>query len=237
MLYLLISAVIIAGDQFFKRWIIANISLSGSMKLLPGIIGLTHIRNEGISFGILKGMSLPVIIFTIIICGFIIWAFVTKRFKLPGEKLGAALVLGGAIGNLIDRIVYGFVVDMFRTEFINFAIFNIADVAITLGCIVFILSFLVGDIRFRRVLKTFRPQKRDEAAEKSLMEALSAFKPEALAAEANPDETAQASADDTVSEIETETEAETEPEAEPEPDAEPEAEAPQEEPDASSDNS
>ncbi len=192
MIYFLISALIIAGDQFFKHWIVGALSEGTSMKLLPGIIKLTYVRNDGISFGALKGMTIPVIIFTVIICAFIIWALAAKRFKNVGEKLGAGLVLGGAIGNLIDRVVNGYVVDMFQPEFVNFAIFNIADIAITGGCLIFCIAFLVGDIRARRELMAYKSRKRDEAAEKTLMEALSAFKPQnAEAAEAAEETTEQ----------------------------------------------
>ncbi len=233
MIYFLISALIIAGDQLFKHWIVGNIAQGAYMKLLPGVIGLTHLRNEGISFGALKGMTLPVIIFTLIICIVIIWALAKRYFKVFGEKLGAALVLGGAIGNLIDRVVYGYVVDMFHPEFVNFAIFNIADIAITLGCLIFCIAFLVGDIRARRFIMSFRSQKRDEAAEQSLMDALSAFKPQGAETEQSPEEAEEtAEAEETEETAEPDEASPDAPEA-----AEPEAEAPQEENDASSDNS
>ena len=127
---------ICAADQFTKYLTVANIPLFGHVPVFPGVVGLTYAQNTGAAFSALEGMQwLFVLVFAILTA-----LLVLEYFKkpLPFTKLERwciAAVYGGGLGNVIDRVRLGYVVDMIRTEFINFPVFNVADCFITCGCI------------------------------------------------------------------------------------------------------
>ena len=135
----LISFSIILLDQLIKFFIIKKIPLNSSVTIIPKIFSLTHIHNYGAAFGLFQNSSQLLIWFSIIIIGIILYIY----DKIPKEKIGqilVALVLGGTLGNLIDRIRFGYVID-----FLNFKIwpaFNLADSAITIGTIGLIIYMI-----------------------------------------------------------------------------------------------
>ena len=146
MLCFVFAALVVLLDQFFKRWIVRSLELFESMELIPGVIGLTHIQNTGAAFSILADQRW--LLAGISFVASIILVFILLRYTEGfWGTLGLSAVLGGAVGNLIDRVFHGYVVDMFRFEFINFAIFNIADIFITLGFATFCIHFIVASIR------------------------------------------------------------------------------------------
>ncbi len=100
---LLIGAVLAAADQLFKMLIVNNFTLGETRPLIPNILNLTYIRNEGVAFGMFSGMSWLFIVLTVLLLSFIIFYMFRKR---PDSKLfyfSVALVIGGGLGNLIDR--------------------------------------------------------------------------------------------------------------------------------------
>lgn len=153
MLYLLLAAVIAAADQIFKHWIVGNIPLYGSMDFVPGIMGLTYVQNTGASFSMLAGMRWVLLAVTFVcIVGIIIFIFKTDMQSRAG-KIAIAAVLGGAVGNAIDRVRFGYVIDMFETLFMDFAIFNVADCFIVVGGIVFCLFYLIDAAKKEKEVK------------------------------------------------------------------------------------
>jgi len=146
MLCFVFAALVVLLDQFFKRWIERSLNLFESMELIPGVINLTHIQNTGAAFSILAGQRW--LLAGIAFIASLLLVFILLRYT-DGfwGTLGLSAVLGGAIGNLIDRVFYGYVVDMFRTEFIDFAVFNIADIFITLGFATFCVHLIVITIK------------------------------------------------------------------------------------------
>jgi len=146
MLCFVFAALIVLLDQFFKRWIVRSLDLFESMDLIPGVIELTYIQNTGAAFGILAGQRW--LLAGIAFIAAVILVFILLRYT-DGfwGTLGLAAVLGGAVGNLIDRVIYGYVIDMFSVLFFNFAIFNIADIFITLGFITFLVHFISSSSR------------------------------------------------------------------------------------------
>ena len=130
--YCLFVAGIVAADQITKALVVAHIPLGGHMDFLPGFLDFTYLRNTGAAFSILSGQRTFFLILTAVFLAGVVWCVVKK--KLPRPYLWIlAVITGGAIGNLIDRTVNGFVIDMFELEFINFAVFNVADLFITFG--------------------------------------------------------------------------------------------------------
>jgi len=146
MLCFVFAALVVALDQFFKHWIVLTLDIHDQMDLIPGVIGLTHIQNKGAAFSILQDQRwlLAGISFVAAIVIIFILLRYTEGFW---GTLGLAAVLGGTVGNLIDRVFQGYVVDMFRPLFIDFAIFNIADIFLTLGFATFCIHFIVSTIK------------------------------------------------------------------------------------------
>ena len=140
-LFLILSALIVVGDQLFKHWIVQNIELGGQFPVIPGVIHFTYLRNTGAAFSMFEGMRWTLVVIACLCCAAIV-VYLIRAKTNPWNKVGLAMVLGGAIGNLIDRIRFGYVVDMFETEFVDYAVFNIADVCITLGGILFCVVFI-----------------------------------------------------------------------------------------------
>lgn len=109
--------------------------------LLPGVLGLRYAENTGMAFGMLSGQSwlLGLLSLTMIALG---WA-VLSRYRLGTlSRVSSMLMLGGAAGNMLDRLFRGYVVDMIEVLFMDFAIFNVADAALTIGCLLMALSLL-----------------------------------------------------------------------------------------------
>lgn len=149
MLYAIIAAIILIGDQWLKYWVTVNITLdTGSAALIPGVIKLVNIHNSGAAFGFLGDAGYARWLFLGVAALFIIVIIVVlakHMFKSRFANWCAVLALAGAIGNCIDRALYGYVVDMFKVEFMNFAVFNVADVFLVVACFAFII-YLIVDI-------------------------------------------------------------------------------------------
>jgi signal peptidase II len=144
--YILVSAAVVALDQLFKAWVRANIPLYPSaaeqIPLIPGVIHLSHIRNAGVAFGLLQGGRWAFLALLGVFCGLVIWAIATGKLTAPWEKWLGVLAMAGALGNGIDRALYGYVVDMLEVEFISFPVFNLADCVINVSCVLFMLLTL-----------------------------------------------------------------------------------------------
>ena len=139
----LLAAGIVAADQFTKYWIVANISLHENLEGIPGLFHLTYVQNTGAAFSSFQGMQwLFLIIFLLFTVG-IVWEFSKNYFGFSTfERWCIAAVYAGGLGNMIDRLRLGYVVDMIAVDFINFPVFNIADCFITCGCIVLIVHLV-----------------------------------------------------------------------------------------------
>lgn len=149
MLCFVFAALVVLLDQLFKRWIVLTLAIAEESVIFPGILNITHIDNPGAAFSILPNQRwlLAGIAF---VAAIILIAILLRYDEGFWGTLGLAAVLGGTVGNLIDRLFHGYVVDMFRTTFIEFAIFNIADIFITLGGITFCVFFVISSVRSGR---------------------------------------------------------------------------------------
>jgi len=148
MLCFLFAALIVALDQFFKHWIMRTLDIGDiGPEVVPGILGLTRWENDGAMLNILSGQQwlLAGIAFGAAVVLIMILLRYNEGFW---GTLGLAAVLGGTVGNLADRVFNGGkVVDMFRTLFMDFPIFNVADIFITLGFITFLIHFIVLTVK------------------------------------------------------------------------------------------
>ena len=135
-LYLLFSAAIVAADQFTKYLTVANIPLHADVPFLPGVAQLTYVQNTGAAFSSFEGQqwlfALVFLVFTVLV----FWEY--RKQAMPFTRLERWCIFaiyGGGLGNMIDRIRLGYVVDMIETTFMDFPVFNVADCFITCGCI------------------------------------------------------------------------------------------------------
>ncbi len=145
MLAILIFIAVLALDQLTKvlcaSWL--TVLPGKTYSLIDGVFSLTYVENRGAAFGMLQNRRVFFIIITIIVCGFIVYALIRERGRMHAlMKAALSLVLAGAVGNLIDRAFLGYVRDMFYFELIDFAVFNVADAAITVGAAILILDVL-----------------------------------------------------------------------------------------------
>ena len=174
MLYIILAAALILADQLFKLWIVHHIPLNGDLDFLPGLLCLTNVRNEAAAFSLFSGLQVPIIILTILVCAAILWCLATGRPRMASQRFALALVLGGAMGNLLDRLLRGYVVDMFKNLFVDFAIFNIADCAIVVGGILFVVSVLF----LSPYEKKLKPVPAAEGETAAVLERLKGYQPE-----------------------------------------------------------
>ncbi|MCF0121144.1 MAG: signal peptidase II, partial [Oscillospiraceae bacterium] len=133
MIYFILAAIIVLGDQVFKYWICANLVIDGTKELLPGIVHLTHIENTGAAFSMLSGMRW-VLVGVSVFAAIVLIAAIIKTRMGALARISLAFILGGAVGNLVDRVLFGSVVDMFVVDIVKFnGIFNIADIFVVIG--------------------------------------------------------------------------------------------------------
>ena len=125
--------LLIALDQAVKWYVVKEIPLGGMRRFIPKVVSLTYLKNSGAAFSMLENQQWFFTIITLIAMGA---AFVYLYRHIKGSiwlLLGLTLIISGGIGNFIDRLRQGFVVDMFHLDFMNFAIFNVADIYLTIG--------------------------------------------------------------------------------------------------------
>ena len=133
----LFAAAIVAADQLLKAFVSGTLALGQIRPLLPGIVHLTYVRNEGMSFSLLSGARWFFVVMTLLVFALAVFAVARRWVAGPFGLLSLAAVLGGAAGNLIDRVRFGYVVDMIEVEFMHFAVFNLADIFVVCGGIAF----------------------------------------------------------------------------------------------------
>lgn len=133
MLYLFIAAGLTAVDQLVKFLVRAQIPLHTSVPFLPGVMNLTYYQNTGAAFSMLNEHTWILTIISAVVSLVVVVAILKKGFSHWFGSICLSLILGGAVGNLIDRAFLGFVTDMFQTTFISFAIFNVADICVVVG--------------------------------------------------------------------------------------------------------
>ena len=161
----LISIALIVGiDQLIKWIIVKNFEFKGSVPFIHigdfEIINLSYHKNTGAAFSIFSGMQIFLIIVTSIFILAGIYAIVSGKVKRPGLVASFSLIIGGGIGNLIDRIFRGFVVDYIEVRLFDFAVFNFADCCVIIGAVIFLLVYIFFDKSKKE--QRIREEKTDE---------------------------------------------------------------------------
>ncbi|KAA9301995.1 MULTISPECIES: signal peptidase II [Aerococcus] len=144
----LIIALSLVLDQVVKAWTVNHLALLESQSLIPHVLSLQYIQNRGAAWGMLEGQMGFFFIITFVVVGVLTYTLYKERKQSLLLRTALSLMIGGALGNFIDRLRLGYVVDMFRLDFIDFPIFNLADVCLTLGvflCLIYLLFFEEAD--------------------------------------------------------------------------------------------
>ena len=140
----LTTVLLVILDQAIKQWARVHLMPVGTIPFIDGLIGFRYATNAGAAFGLFQGARWFFVILTVIVFAVIL----IYEFKLPYTKrnlwvrIPMTLILAGAIGNFIDRLLFGYVVDMFEFLFIRFPIFNIADILLVIGTFVYVFAAL-----------------------------------------------------------------------------------------------
>ncbi len=142
MIYFIIAASIVAADQGVKLWAVRALGPGGSLGLISNVFHLTYAENRGAAFSILEGKLGFFVAVTVAMVGLLLYMAARGYIRGVFGRLAAVFIIGGALGNLIDRLFRGYVVDLFDFRLIHFAIFNVADVFITIGGIMLAVYFI-----------------------------------------------------------------------------------------------
>ena len=142
-LYILFTVAVVAADQFTKYLTLANIPLHADVPFIPGFLGFTYVQNTGAAFSSFEGQQWLFAAIFVVLTVAIVWEY----FKSPMpftkfERWCIASIYAGGLGNMIDRIRLGYVVDMIETQFMRFPVFNVADCFITCGCIFLVVHLI-----------------------------------------------------------------------------------------------
>jgi signal peptidase II len=140
------SVLIVVLDQLSKSIVHSSMNLYDSFAVIPYLLNFTYIRNEGIAFGInFPGGKIFFIIFPILITFYLISLLKNKEFEDNPSQIALYLIIGGAIGNILDRIFRGYVVDFidFHINGNHWYVFNIADSAVTIGLLFLLYSSII----------------------------------------------------------------------------------------------
>ena len=143
MFYAILAAALVVLDQIVKYLVRAVIPLGGNVPFIPYLLDLTYVQNTGAAFSLFSGHTWALGIVSLLVSLVLAAALMKPVFRHPVGRACLAVVLAGAVGNLIDRFALGFVTDMFRTLFIRFAVFNVADILVVCGTIGFAAYYLL----------------------------------------------------------------------------------------------
>ncbi|GAK47866.1 signal peptidase II [Secundilactobacillus oryzae JCM 18671] len=147
-LFTLLMIGLIVIDQLIKHAIVAGVALGATKVLVPGVLSLTNLQNDGAAWSILSGQQWLFTIITVFALAVMIYYFWVFRHYWP-YALSISLLIAGTLGNFIDRATQGYVVDMFQLDFIHFPIFNFADTCLTVG-VVLLLTFMLFEERMKK---------------------------------------------------------------------------------------
>mgnify|MGYP005780116689 FL=1 len=134
--------LLIAADQAVKFWVVAHLAEGETAPLLPGFVELLRLHNYGAAWSSFSGMRWFLIILTSVLMVILAVVLVKKIVRHPLGRTALVLILAGGIGNLIDRVRLGYVVDMFNFQFMSYPVFNVADICVVCGVILLVIYYL-----------------------------------------------------------------------------------------------
>ena len=142
LIYLAALAAMVIGDQALKAWTVTHLELGESTAFLPGFMQLTRVHNYGAAWSSMSGKTVLLIAVTAVMMIAVIFLLIRRIVRHPLGVIACLLILGGGIGNIIDRIRLGFEVDMFDLTIFNYPVFNVADCFVVVGAILGAVYYL-----------------------------------------------------------------------------------------------
>ena len=151
---ILIIVLCIAADQLTKICAAANLKDISTLPIIENIFHFTYVENRGAAFGMLADHRWVFMILSVVgIAAIFVYLTVTKP-KSWWMRLALCFIVGGGVGNMIDRIARGYVIDFIDCRFINFYVFNVADSFVCVGCAMFIIAVIIDDVREKKKKKS-----------------------------------------------------------------------------------
>ena len=160
------GAIAFSLDQLTKRWVLSNIPAGSRRPFIPGVLDLFHVQNDGAAFSIGSGRPLFFAALTAVVVLGMVYAVMREK-NLPYPLIAIlGLVAGGGIGNGLERVAHGSVTDFLATTFMNFAIFNVADIFVTCGIIAACIYWFIWDSKKRAGKNDSEASERESGANK-----------------------------------------------------------------------
>ncbi len=143
LLLVLVAGGVYALDRWTKHWAVTSLPYNQPIEVIGEFFRLTYTRNSGVAFGLGAGSGFPFYVFSMLAAAVILWMFLTGRADGTRRQVALALVFGGALGNLVDRLRTGTVVDFLEVGVRQWywPVFNVADSAVTVGVVLFALTW------------------------------------------------------------------------------------------------
>ena len=143
-LMLIFCAGTVALDQWTKYLTVTEIPMYGYVEAVPGLFHLTYVQNTGAAFSLVEGMQWLFVLIFVAFTALLVWEALSKTVPFSAfERWCLVAIYAGGLGNMIDRMRLGYVIDMIEVEFIDFPVFNVADCFITCGCVALIASLVL----------------------------------------------------------------------------------------------
>lgn len=146
---LLMSAVLVGIDQILKVLAMEYLKPIGSYPIIPDVFHLTYVENRGAAFGMMAGQKWLLVWVTAIVILAAVAVVMAGKIKNTTVLLAVATIMGGGVGNLIDRVYRGFVVDYVHLKIIDFAVFNFADICVTVGTAILLIYLLFYELKHK----------------------------------------------------------------------------------------
>ncbi len=141
--FVFFAAVIVVLDQVTKYLTVSNIALYENIPFIPKVLSLTYVRNTGAAWSSFRGQLWLFVSVFVLFTALVVWEYFKKPLPFTTlERWLIAAIYGGGLGNMIDRIRLGYVIDMIKTDFIDFPVFNVADCFITCGTILLLVHLI-----------------------------------------------------------------------------------------------
>lgn len=141
----IIAGLIVILDQLSKYLVMTNLGFTDCIHVIPGLFDFVYVKNTGAAFSIFSESTAILGVVSVLFCIGVILYWLKKKPEHPLIKTALTLLFAGALGNAIDRIFRGFVIDFISTSFMSFPVFNIADIAITFGAVCLIIYLVFFD--------------------------------------------------------------------------------------------
>ena len=143
MWYIVLFAALLGADQLIKYWTVEHLALGESAAFLPGIVQLTRVHNYGAAWSSFSGMRWLLVVVTSVIVIAVAAVLLRRIVRHPLGVAAGFLILSGGVGNIIDRVRLGYVVDMFHLEFWpSYPVFNVADICVVCGAVLAVIYYL-----------------------------------------------------------------------------------------------